>query len=65
MLAPESGYSRTPGAGGQEKAVWIQVAEAYVREVSAATGNGELHLLPIAKVVEGGQSSAFLKALGA
>jgi len=53
------------GASRLEKAIWIKVAEAYVREVSAATEDGHIHSSLIAKVVEGNESPAFLKALEA
>ncbi|KAI3319020.1 putative actin-binding protein Fragmin [Xylariaceae sp. AK1471] len=53
------------GASRGEKAMWIKVAEAYVREVSDTTENGVVHSSPIAKVVEGNESLAFMKALEA
>ncbi|KAJ8128987.1 hypothetical protein O1611_g4646 [Lasiodiplodia mahajangana] len=48
------------GASTTEKAVWIKVAEAYVRHVNGGEG---LPASPIAKVVEGNESLAFFRAL--
>ncbi|KAI8627496.1 putative actin-binding protein Fragmin [Xylariaceae sp. FL1651] len=48
-----------------EKAMWIKVAEAYIRRAGGAAEIGDTHLLPIAKVVEGNESPAFVKALEA
>ncbi|KAI0418180.1 putative actin-binding protein Fragmin [Xylaria grammica] len=53
------------GASRAEKAMWIKVAEAYVRHVSGAAENGDTRLSPIAKVADGNESSAFVKALEA
>ncbi|KAK5625494.1 hypothetical protein RRF57_001210 [Xylaria bambusicola] len=50
------------GASTTEKAMWIKVAEAYVRHTTNATENG-IHVSPIAKVVEGSESVAFIKEL--
>ncbi|KAI0189601.1 hypothetical protein EV127DRAFT_105905 [Xylaria flabelliformis] len=46
-----------------EKAIWIKVAEAYVRHTNGATATGEAHVLPIAKAVDGNESAAFWRAL--
>ncbi|KAI0404078.1 putative actin-binding protein Fragmin [Xylaria palmicola] len=51
------------GASRAERALWIKIAEAYVRHVSAAAGDGEDDVPPIAKVVEGNESAAFFRAL--
>lgn len=51
------------GASRAERAVWIKVAEAYVHHVGDRVGNGELPVSPIAKVVDGNESLAFLRAL--
>ena len=51
------------GASGREKAVWIKVAHSYLRLIQNQEGDGEAHLTPLAKVVEGSESAAFFKAL--
>ncbi|KAI1294118.1 putative actin-binding protein Fragmin [Xylaria venustula] len=51
------------GASRAEKAAWIQVAEAYVHHVGDASENGDTRVSPIAKVVEGNESLAFVKEL--
>lgn len=51
------------GASRAEKAMWIKVAEAYVRHVSDAAESGDTHVSPIAKVVDGNESLAFVKEL--
>ncbi|KAJ3578779.1 hypothetical protein NPX13_g1787 [Xylaria arbuscula] len=51
------------GASTVEKAMWIKVAEAYVRHVSSAKENGDTHVTPIAKVVDGHESPVFVKEL--
>lgn len=51
------------GASRAEKAKWLSVAQAYVRHVQ-----GELrdaHLMPLAKVLEGHESRAFMRAIEA
>ncbi|POR34378.1 Severin [Tolypocladium paradoxum] len=51
------------GASRAEKARWLSVAQAYIRHVQ-----GELedaHLMPLAKVIEGNESRAFLETIGA
>jgi gelsolin len=49
-------------ASRAEKAKWLQVAQAYIRRLQAEAG-GESHLTPLAKVVQGNESNAFLKAV--
>ncbi|KIW05405.1 uncharacterized protein PV09_03918 [Verruconis gallopava] len=49
------------GASRQEKAMWIEVAQAYIRRLQQETGAS--HLVPVAKVTEGNESPAFLEAL--
>ncbi|KAI0423819.1 putative actin-binding protein Fragmin [Xylaria sp. FL1042] len=51
------------GASRGEKAMWIKVAEAYVRHVGDAAENGDGRVSPIAKVVDGNESLAFVKEL--
>ncbi|KAI1340664.1 putative actin-binding protein Fragmin [Xylariaceae sp. FL0016] len=53
------------GASRGEKAAWIKVAETYIRQLDDAKENGTAHMSPISKVVEGSESSAFVKALEA
>ncbi|KAI1491752.1 hypothetical protein F5X96DRAFT_453439 [Biscogniauxia mediterranea] len=48
------------GASRTEKAMWIKVAETYVRQLGDAT---DAHLTPISKVVDGNESPAFVAAL--
>lgn len=51
------------GASKAEKAMWLKVAQAYVRKLQGEGGNDEAYLTPIAKVREGNESSAFLRAI--
>lgn len=51
------------GASKAEKAAWLKVAQAYVRKLQG--DDEEAHLTPIAKVVEGSESSAFMRAVAA
>ena len=53
------------GASKAEKAMWLKVAQAYVRKVQGEDGNGDAYLTPIAKVREGSESAAFLRAVEA
>ncbi|KAI0443058.1 hypothetical protein F4803DRAFT_516683 [Xylaria telfairii] len=46
-----------------EKTMWVKVAEAYVRRINGTAEAGEVHISPIAKVVDGNESQAFWKAL--
>ncbi|KAI0503340.1 putative actin-binding protein Fragmin [Xylaria bambusicola] len=50
------------GASTTEKAMWIKVAEAYIRH-AASTGEDRARVSPIAKVVDGSESLAFIKEL--
>ncbi|KAI0206004.1 putative actin-binding protein Fragmin [Astrocystis sublimbata] len=52
------------GASRAERAMWMKVAEAYVRHGSDAAETGESHSSPIAKVVDGKESAGFWRALG-
>ncbi|CAG8953990.1 hypothetical protein HYFRA_00009089 [Hymenoscyphus fraxineus] len=49
---------RGHGASQQEKAMWINVAQSYVRQLQAGSESA-----PIASVVEGNESPAFLKTI--
>lgn len=48
------------GASTAEKAAWLRVAQAYVRQLG---GDGSAALAPIAKVVQGSESPAFMRAI--
>ncbi|KAK0729635.1 gelsolin [Lasiosphaeris hirsuta] len=51
------------GASRAEKAIWLKVAQAYVKRLQSEDGNSEAYLTPIARVREGSESAAFLKAI--
>ncbi|KAJ5167456.1 uncharacterized protein N7482_006237 [Penicillium canariense] len=50
-------------ASEREKALWLKVAQHYVRRLQDSQENSEAYLTPIAKVVEGYESPAFLKTV--
>ncbi|KAH6847744.1 gelsolin [Chaetomium sp. MPI-CAGE-AT-0009] len=50
-------------ASKAEKAMWLRVAQSYVRKLQSEDGNSEAYLTPIAKVREGCESAAFLRAI--
>lgn len=50
------------GASRAEKAAWLKVAQAYVRQLQGGEDDNA-HLTPIAKVIEGNESPAFLRAI--
>lgn len=50
-------------ASANEKAMWMKVAQAYVRRLQADQEASEAYLTPISKVVQNHESPAFLKAL--
>lgn len=52
------------GASRAEKASWLRVAQAYLRRLQEQQLD-EAYLTPLAKVVEGNESRAFLKAVEA
>ena len=52
-------------ASSAEKAMWLKVAQAYVRKLQGEDGCGDAYLTPIAKVREGSESAAFLRAIEA
>jgi len=52
-------------ASRAEKAMWLKVAQAYVRQLQGEEENSEAYLLPIANVREGRESTAFRKAIQA
>lgn len=49
-------------ASRAERARWLSVAGAYIRHVQHE-GGGEAHLMPLAKVAEGSEGRAFMKAM--
>ncbi|KAF7589044.1 hypothetical protein BBP40_004832 [Aspergillus hancockii] len=51
------------GASEREKALWLKVAQAYVRQRQQNEEDSEAYLTPISKVVEGFESPAFLKTV--
>jgi gelsolin len=55
------------GASREEKKRWLQVAQAYLKRLQGDGGEEEAaqgaHLIPMAKVVEGRESRAFLRAI--
>ncbi|OAA36480.1 Gelsolin [Metarhizium rileyi] len=53
------------GASRQEKAKWLSVAQAYIRRLESGNPDAEHHLLPLAKVNQGNESRAFMKAIAA
>lgn len=50
------------GASRAEKAAWLKVAQAYVRQLQGGVDQ-EAYLTPIAKVIEGNESPAFMRAI--
>ncbi|WYZ37024.1 hypothetical protein EsH8_II_000530 [Colletotrichum jinshuiense] len=51
------------GASRGEKANWLRVAQAYVRQLQGGPDADEAYLTPVAKVTQGNESRAFLKAV--
>jgi len=49
------------GASRDERKMWLSVAQAYVQQ--ALSDNSEAYLTPIAKVQEGNESAAFMRAI--
>lgn len=50
------------GASKAEKAAWLKVAQAYVRQLEGGEDQSAF-LTPIAKVIQGSESPAFLRAI--
>ncbi|KAJ5371963.1 hypothetical protein N7517_003969 [Penicillium concentricum] len=50
-------------ASASEKAMWLKVAQFYVRKIQEGQESSEAYLTPISKVSQGYESPAFLKAL--
>ncbi|KAI1469438.1 actin depolymerizing protein [Daldinia caldariorum] len=54
------------GASRAEKAMWIRVAESYIRQLGEESNGGDTaYLTPISKIVEGNESAGFFRALEA
>lgn len=51
------------GASQAEKAMWIKVAQHYIRRLVDSGDNVEAHSAPVSKVVEGYESPSFFRAL--
>lgn len=51
------------GASKAEKAMWINISQAYIRQLQGGAESANVHLTPLASVVEGNESPAFLEAL--
>ena len=52
-------------ASKAEKSMWIKVVQMYVKQLQERQEGTDAHLTPVATVVEGNESPAFLKALEA
>ncbi|KAJ5895400.1 hypothetical protein N7495_007091 [Penicillium taxi] len=50
-------------ASKREKDSWIKVAQSYIRWLEEGQDNSKAYLTPISKVVQGHESSAFLKSI--
>ncbi|KAJ5832276.1 hypothetical protein N7474_000587 [Penicillium riverlandense] len=53
------------GASERERALWLKVAQSYIRRLQESQEGSKAYLTPIAKVSQGHESPAFLKALEA
>ena len=51
------------GASKAERAMWLKVAQSYIRQLQSMPESDGVHLTPVSKVVEGTESTAFLRAL--
>lgn len=49
-------------ASSAEKAVWLRIAQAYIKSLQEKE-HADAHLTPLAKVVQGYESQAFMKAI--
>jgi gelsolin len=52
-------------ASKAEKSLWIKVVQMYVKQLQEKQEGADVHLTPVATVVEGNESPAFFKALEA
>ncbi|KAJ5463275.1 Gelsolin [Penicillium sp. IBT 31633x] len=50
-------------ASASEKAMWLKVAQLYVRKIQESEESSDAYLTPISKVAQGYESPAFLKAI--
>lgn len=53
------------GASKAERAMWLKVAQSYIRRVLESREDSEAYLTPIAKVQQGHETAAFLRAIQA
>jgi gelsolin len=53
------------GASKAERALWIKLVQMYVKQLQDIDGSADVHLTPVAAVVEGNENQAFLRALDA
>ncbi|KUJ14238.1 actin depolymerizing protein [Mollisia scopiformis] len=51
------------GASRSERAMWMKVAQSYLRQLQSGPGGDDAHLTPLATVSEGSESPAFLKVI--
>lgn len=51
------------GASKAERGSWLKVAQSYIRQLRGDEGGEHAYHFPLASVVEGNESPAFLKAL--
>lgn len=52
-------------ASEKEKAMWMKVAQSYIRQLQGAPESSDAHLTALASVIEGHESPAFMKAIEA
>ncbi|KAM7184087.1 putative actin-binding protein [Rhypophila sp. PSN 637] len=52
-------------ASHTERATWLRVAQSYMRKLQSEDDQSEAYLTPIAKVKEGSESAAFVRAIQA
>ncbi|PYH88735.1 putative actin-binding protein Fragmin [Aspergillus ellipticus CBS 707.79] len=52
-------------ASAAERALWLKVAQSYVRWLQESPEGADAYLIPISKVVQGHESPAFMKAITA
>lgn len=52
------------GASRAEKAMWLQVTQAYLRHLQGGAEGENNYLMPVAKVMDGNESKSFIKAIG-
>jgi gelsolin len=51
------------GASKAERALWIKLVQMYVKQLQDRDGSADVHLTPVAAVVQGNENQAFLRAL--